>query len=190
MCRFPRLAAALLLVSLTAPGWAATFRGVTVPDAVKVEGKDLRLQGLGLRKKLVFSVYVGALYLAMPTSDGDAALRAEEPKRVALFMLRTVSGKDMRAALEEGIFKNAQERMGSLKPRMDKFLALLGEELQNGQRVDFTYLPGKGTELSVDGQARGLVPGKDFMEAFYAIWLGGVPVTADLKKQMLGLSKP
>jgi len=37
--------------------------GVKMPDTVTVEGKTLKLNGMGLRKKVMFKVYVAGLYL-------------------------------------------------------------------------------------------------------------------------------
>jgi len=42
---------------------AAEPAGATLPDPLAVGGKTLKLNGLGLRKKAVFKVYVGGLYL-------------------------------------------------------------------------------------------------------------------------------
>ena len=56
-----------------------THINLTVSDGtVVVDGRTLALQGAGVRKKLVFSVYVGALYLTTATSDGAKAIAADE----------------------------------------------------------------------------------------------------------------
>ena len=165
---------------------AAELAGVRVPDTVTVEGHALRLQGLGLRKKFFFKVYVGALYLTTPTSDGAAAIRADEPKRISMYFLRDVGGDKLRDAFEEGFFKAAQERLDALRARIDRFLALFPDEVEDGQVVTLTYLPGQGTEVAIAGQVKGVIEGKDFMEALWGIWLGEVPADSRLKKGMLG----
>ena len=55
---------------------AAELAGVTMPDTDTVEGKTLKLNGLGLRKKMVFKVYVAGLYLETPVEGrgGDPRL--------------------------------------------------------------------------------------------------------------------
>ncbi|NTU59503.1 MAG: hypothetical protein HGA98_00410 [Deltaproteobacteria bacterium] len=189
MPRRPALACAALLLALLAlagPSAAATLQGVTYPDSVQVEGKTLKLQGLGLRKKLVFSVYVGALYLTTPTSDAAAAARADEPKRIALKFLRDVDAAAIREAWEDGFFKNAQEKLSTLKPRIDAFLKIAAPDMKKGQELSFTYAPGAGTRVAVNGADRGAVEGRDFAEALFLIWLGDQPPTQDLKKGMLG----
>jgi len=42
---------------------AAELAGAALPDTLAVGGKTLKLNGLGLRKKAVFKVYVGGLNL-------------------------------------------------------------------------------------------------------------------------------
>lgn len=180
--------AAVLIPLLVAAalGGAATLQGASFPDSIQVDGKPLKLQGLGLRKKFVFSVYVGALYLTTPSADGLAAARADEPKRIALRFLRDVDASSIREAFEDGLFKNAQEKLSTLKPRIDAFLKMAAVDVKQGQEVSFTYLPGTGTRVSVAGAEKGVVEGKDFMEALFSVWLGDLPPSPALKKGMLG----
>ncbi|MBI5018162.1 MAG: chalcone isomerase family protein [Deltaproteobacteria bacterium] len=193
MQRTARLAGFALLAACLAaprPGHGLLYQGVNLPLSISAEGKTLKLQGAGLRKKFVFSVYVGALYLTVPTSDASAAVRADEPKRISLTFLRDVDGPKMREAFEEGFFKNSQGRLGALKSRIDAFLAIAAGDVKKGQELAFTYLPGEGVKVTLAGSPRGVVEGKDFMEAVWSIWLGEVPPGAELKKGMLGLAQP
>ncbi|RMG90456.1 MAG: hypothetical protein D6708_08385 [Candidatus Dadabacteria bacterium] len=183
-----RALALVLCLALLAPAaFAAELAGVSLPDTVTVEGQTLKLQGLGLRKKFFFKVYVGALYLATPTSDGNQAARADEPKRITMHFLRDVGADKLKEAFEDGFFKAAQERLDALRPRIDRFLSLFPEEVEEGQAVSLTYLPGKGTQVEIGGEIKGTIEGRDFMEALWLIWLGDAPADADLKKGMLGI---
>lgn len=191
MPTLPRLAALTLAGMLLAagPARALTVEGVNLPLSLQAEGKTLKLQGAGLRKKLVFKVYVGALYLTVPTADAAAAIRADEPKRISLTFLRDVDGKAIRETFQEGLFKNAQERLPALGPRVEAFLRAAGSDVKKGQELAFTYLPGKGTAVTLVGSPRGSVEGRDFMEALWSVWLGDLPPSAELKKGMLGLAR-
>lgn len=166
---------------------AASLKGAEFPDAVQVDGKALALQGLGLRKKAVFSVYVAALYLTAPTSDADAAIAADEPKRIAMRFLRDVGAKPMEEAFRDGFFKNAQDRLDRLGPRLDTLVRFFAEGVKEGEEVTLTYRPGKGVAVAFSGAEKGVIEGADFMEALWAVWLGAVPADHDLKKGMLGL---
>src|SRR6185312_5065713 len=83
-------AAAVLLFSLWV-GSAATAAarecdGVSFPEHVQARGQTLTLNGLGLRKATIFGikVYVGALYVAHPTSDAAAILTSRDPVQIEL----------------------------------------------------------------------------------------------------------
>ncbi len=175
----------VLLLAGAAP--AAQLAGVDVPDTVQVQGHTLRLQGAGVRKKFFFKVYVGALYLANPSSDAGRAVTADEPKRISMFFVRSVGEDKLRNAFEEGFFKAAQERLDTLRERIDRFLGLFAGGVRKGEAVHLTYLPGTGTVVSVGDREQGTIPGRDFMEALWGIWLGEVPADHGLKKAMLGI---
>jgi len=69
------LAAALVVSAASPLGTAALageLAGATLPDTLKAGEKTLKLNGLGLRKKAVFKVYVGGLYLLTARGLGTA----------------------------------------------------------------------------------------------------------------------
>jgi hypothetical protein len=100
------LLAVAIVVSFSAH--AATLAGVTMPDTAPVAGKTLRLNGLGLRTKVFFKIYVGGLYLENPTRDAAKAISADETKRVVMhFLYKKVTAKQLSEAWEEGFHDNA-----------------------------------------------------------------------------------
>ena len=188
ICRL--FATILVLVALTVSAGAVTVQGVNVPEQVQVDGKALRLQGAGMRKKLMVSVYVGALYLATPTRDAASAIHADEPKRISMVFVRDVDGSSLKEAYDEGFSKNAKGQVAALQPKIDTLMKLAAVDVTKGQEVSFTYLPGVGTQVAVGGAVKGTIEGHDFMEALWSVWLGDSPPTKDLKAAMLGLAKP
>ena len=61
--------AVLVPSTLNLPAHAAELAGATLPDTLSTGDKSLKLNGLGLRKKAMFKVYVGGLYLESPSKD-------------------------------------------------------------------------------------------------------------------------
>lgn len=174
-----------------AVAWSATVvharevSGVSLPEVVSIEGRELQLNGMGVRKeKALIKVYVIGLYLEKPTQDARTAIMTDEAKRIVLQMLRDVSREDFVLALETGMMSNSGPAMPTLRARLD----LLEQALpapKKGNVLDLTYLPGTGTLLR--GQGRELmIPGKDFSDALLAIWLGSKPVSGSLKRELLG----
>jgi len=74
----------------SAPAGAVEIEGVKLADTATVAGRDLVLNGAGLRKRLLFDVYVASLYLPAKVSAAAAVLKAE-PRRVRIDMLREVA---------------------------------------------------------------------------------------------------
>lgn len=70
--------------------------------------------------------------------------------------------------------------------RIDKHNALY-RDVQPKDRYSLTYLPGKGTELALNGEPLGTIEGADFARALYAMWLGDKPMNASFKRQLLDL---
>ena len=172
---------------LVAAGAAAMeLAGVTLPDTHSINGTTLRLNGMGVRKKLFVKVYVGGLYLATPSHDAAAIIAADEPKEVAMHFLYSKVGKDkLVEAWREGFAANSAANLPALQARLDEFCALW-PDMKSGEEAFITYLPGTGTTLGLYGKQVGVIPGKDFADAMFAVWLGAKPADAGLKAGMLG----
>ena len=52
--------------------------------------------------------------------------------------------------------------------------------------MSLTYLPGTGVQVEFKGDVKGVVPGADFAQALFRIWLGPSPPNAGLKEGLLG----
>lgn len=178
------LCAALLVAG---PALGREVAGREVPDSISVGGTALRLNGAGLRRATMFhvKVYVGALYLAAPTKDADAAVRADEPKTVHMRFLRGVGRDKIMDAFREGFEKNSPADAKALQPGLDRVAAILPAELKEGSELTVTYAPGTGTTVaSASGEVT--VEGKPFADAMFRNWLGPNPADDDLKKDLLG----
>jgi hypothetical protein len=162
---------------------ARDLADVTMPAVVKTDGRILARNGIGVGKKLFVHVYVIGLYLEKKTTNAQTAIRSDEGKRIALTMLRNVSRQQFVQAVEKGMIRNSGVPMPALRARLD----LLEHALPNlnaGDVLDFTYLPGSGTV--VRGQGRELkIPGKDFADALLSVWLGTQAESSTLRHDLL-----
>lgn len=166
---------------------AREFKGVTFSDTETIGSATVKLVGIGLRKKLIISVYLGALYLENPTNDAPQVIASDQAKRVVLrFIYNGVGAKDLVNAWNEGFQKNASDKIPSLKEQIATFFGYFTEPVKSGETIVVTYLPGKGTEVAVKNTVKGTIPGKEFMEALFSVWFGKNPPSGDLKKGMLG----
>ena len=165
---------------------AKECKGVNFPDQAQVEGSNLMLNGLGLRQAtmLKVSVYVAALYTAKPSGDPNAILGSDSPKELILQFVRDVGADDLRKGWEEGFEKNAKGQLPALKERIETFKGWTAD-IKTGQRLTFVLKPGVGTQVDVNGTAKGTIKGDDFAKALLAIWLGDPP-NPEIKSGLLG----
>ena len=163
----------------------ASLSGVTLPDSQQVAGKSLVLNGLGLRSKMMVKVYVAGLYLEQKSSDPNAIMASPGAKKIIMHFLYHPSKSQMVDAFQEGFQDNSPDAMKTMKPDIDKLLNAL-QDLKSGDEMVFTYVPGTGTAMAINGQDKVTIAGQPFEQALLSVWLGPKPPTIDIKKGMLG----
>ncbi|MCP3143752.1 chalcone isomerase family protein [Pyxidicoccus xibeiensis] len=180
------LSAVALSLLLAAPAFAKDVAGVKYPETATVEGKELKLNGVGLRTKMVFKVYTAGLYVENPSQDGAKIISADEIKRVRMYMLRDLDKKTITDAIGDAFKKNAGSKLAELQPKLDQFNSGV-TDVKKGDELILTYVPGQGTRVqSAKGGQTITVEGKDFADALFSVFVGKSPVDGDLKDGMLG----
>ncbi len=181
------LSLAVVMFVLASMGslYAASLAGVTMPDTAQVGGKSLVLNGMGIRSKYMVKVYVAGLYLEQKSSDANAIIKADAPKQVVMHFLHGVTKSQMADGFTESFNDNSPDAMKTMKPDIDRVLAAQ-QALNSGDEMAFTYVPGTGTTMSVNGQSKLTIAGPEFAQVMMAVWLGPKPPTADVKTGMLG----
>jgi hypothetical protein len=182
----PRFTALLIALTLALPLLAATLAGVKLDDSTAVNGQSLVLNGVGLRKKLFIKVYVGALYLPAKQSNPATVLATDQPRRMVMHFLYSVSKNQMADAWDEGLKQNTPNASAEVQTAF-KTLSSWMEPIPSGNRLVLTYIPGTGTAVEVNGKAKGTLPGKATADAIVATWIGPDPAPgADFKSAVLG----
>jgi dihydroorotate dehydrogenase len=177
-------AGALWLAAVTAAP-AGEVAGVKMENATTVEGKTLQLNGMGLRKKVIFKVYVAGLYLESRSKEASIIISSEQIKSMRLHILRNLSGSELAAAISDAFWMNVMSPRSAFEARLQELTTMFSSVVV-GDVITLTYVPVKGTMFTAKGQQKGVIEGKDFADALFAVWLGDNPVQADLKKALLG----
>ena len=169
---------------------AAEVAGVKLEDSVKVAGKELKLNGAGVRVRIVVKVYVLGLYLTEKKDTTAGVLDAPGPRRFTLTMMREVTGDELGQAFMAGITANTD------KAERSKFvnqLAQFGDAFVNipqakkGDTVTVDWVPDTGTVMFFNGKQQGEpMKGIAFYNAILKIWLGEKAVDSSLKPALLG----
>jgi len=184
MRRIAYVALAGLLLGLLA--YAGEMEGVTFPDKIAVGTANLTLNGLGIRTKMFFKIYIGALYLPAKESDPAKILATDGPKQLVMhFLYKEVSKEKLVEGWDDGFKNNSGDKVAALKDQIAKFDGFWSE-MKKGDVAVMTYVPGQGTKVEIKGQEMGVIEGKEFAQALFAIWIGPKPPTEDLKKGLLG----
>lgn len=167
------------------PASAGELAGVSMSDSTKVGDHTLVLNGMGLRKKAIFKVYVAGLYLPKQQQDEAKILSTDSPRKLEMEFLRSV-GKDSLVGAWNDCLSASGASSSSLKEDFEK----LGSWMQDVKALDrmvFTYEPGKGLSLTVKGAKAGEIKGKPFADALFGCWIGKAPPSEDFKAGLLGL---
>jgi hypothetical protein len=182
----------LLALVLIASGMTASaqvkINGVQVEKTISVDGKNLVLNGAGMREKLWFDLYVGALYLESKSSNGSALTTADQAMAITLDITDDLVTQDaMVDAVQDGFDESCSSKeRKAIKKEIDDFIKLFSDQIVKGDHFVLAYMPGKGTMVSKNGKALGTIKGMNFKKGLFGIWLGEDPVDDELKEGMLG----
>ena len=177
----------LAALGIAANAAALDVAGTAVADTASVDGKPLVLNGAGLRKRMIFSIYVASLYLPGKATTRNAVL-AQAPRRIRLDVLRNLSADQLIDALASGIRDNVPpDAMAALAVPMGEMAAIMKSfgQAREGSVITLDFVDG-ATVVGVNGESRGTIAGEPFNDALTKIWIGDHPVSRDLAKAMLG----
>lgn len=179
-----------LACSLALPAVAAEINGVKFADTVKVGGSDLKLNGLGMRTKVVFKVYAAGLYLTEKKTTPADILAVQGPRRVTLVMMRDLTSDEFGQAFMTGLNNNlSQAEKTKIVSQISKFGEMFAsiESLKKGDVLNIDWIPASGTQTELNGKKIGeTVPDVAFYNAILRIWIGDKPADSSLKPALLG----
>lgn len=187
-----RFAPAVLALSLAAsarasPADAVRIDTVTFAGSLTAGNTPMRLLGAGVfRWGFFLKVYAAALYVADGPNGGfDPA--ADVARRLELTYLVPVD-RGALAHAANGILSGnyTAQALAPLRERIER-LHHAFVNLHAGDRAALTYVPGRGTEFTLNGRPIVRIEGADFARAYFSIWLGERPADAGLRRKLLGM---
>lgn len=183
-------ALALPLAAATAPPSASAGQEVSVgpfrfPRAMERDGARFVLEGAGLfRWARVVKVYAAAHFVG--EGAAGAPLDADAPRRLEIAYHVSIDAEDFGKAADALLAEShPPEAIAALRPRLDR-LHESYYDVKEGDRYALTYLPGRGTELALNGRRLVVIEGADFARAYFGIWLGARPIDEGLRDRLLG----
>lgn len=174
-----------VVLAMSAHAEMRSIEGVDFDTDLAVHDQSFTLQGVGLlRYRIVFRAYVGALYLG-GEYEVDDLWSEDVPMRLELEYFWAIDGDEFGPAavpyLKDNLTDAAYQR---IKDRAEQLSALY-QDVEPGDRYALTYIPGRGTELALNGDALGVIEGNDFAVAYFQVWLGESPISTSFRDQLL-----
>jgi len=165
---------------------AREIEGVEIVEQIEILDTQLELNGVGVRSKFFFNIYIGALYLTK-NAQQLTDIKEGEAWRVSMhFLYDEVTGKDLVDAWNDGFeSNNTQAELSRYADQIKQFNGLF-KTVRNGEVITVNYDPATGTSVAFNGKIAGIVEGSSFAQVLLKIWLGSSPADERLKAAMLG----
>jgi len=150
--------------------------------AAEVGCQKLRLVSCGVRDTLWIDHYAAGLYLPKGQSAQSVQDEVQDEKRPKAVQLKIINAR----YLPEDI---PQKWRGALKSEMKHEpmvrVRQAYDRLSDGDVVTFSYLPGKGMTMQVNGRTVTRTPGDAVIDSILKAWAGKDPVTGKLHRLAL-----
>jgi hypothetical protein len=188
------LSSILLLLLLPTQLMALTIDGYEIPQIIPATSQHAELKLNGASMRILYGVvdtYIGKLYVENPATDADTLIEADEYKRMVFkVVLKRVSGRRIAKAMYDALQLNVtREEAGLLEQRLQLLVTMFDSSLKKGQESYLEWVPSQGSRIVLNGNVKGIIPGKDFYDAIMKIWIGDNPVGSTFKRQVLGLEE-
>ncbi|WUR13338.1 chalcone isomerase family protein [[Empedobacter] haloabium] len=188
--KFLTAAAVLLATALSHSAFAADVAGIRFDDTATVGGQVLKLNGAGVRTKIVFKVYALGLYLPEKKTAVADVLATQGARRIQIVSMRDLTSDEFGDAFMKGLNSNTDQAertrfLPQTKTFGEMFASLSG--LKKGDVLLVDWVPGTGTVCTLNGRKIGeTVQDVAFYNAILRIWLGENPADNSLKGKLLG----
>lgn len=161
----------------------ACLTGACFAPKVIIDNLELSRRGIALFEYYRFDVYTAAFF-AEPDVDSIEKALADRPKYLVLEYHRSLEKQNIIDNSEHILAQNKEINLTLVKPGFDQLYKLY-RDVKPGDRYSLLYVPGKGTTLFFNGQTQGTVPGFEFHQACFGIWLSKFSVDKDFTQALL-----
>lgn len=165
--------------------YAFTIDSINFDDTTNIEGKNLILNGVGIRKAtfLRIKVYYGALYLTEKSHDQNTFLKTTDPKKIVMHFVRDVSKEDLKKTYKLAFLGANKDSYIPMLPMFENFNEQF-HDMKKGQRMTFTFLV-DGVILSTPQKTFQKIGDEQFSRGLLNMWFIN-PLDKDLTKSLLG----
>lgn len=158
---------------------AADIAGYNLPDSLQRFDSVYSLSGCGLREFLFSDIYLLGMYL--PLNHGDVSEIADAGVG-KIFLLEVLYD----GTLPDDIPDLWREPLAEqLSTEMLEILQHHYDQIESGDRIEFSYQPSHGEELRINDEVIVEEQERELIPALLELWLGDDPVSGNLKRLLL-----
>lgn len=162
-----------------------------MPESLEADDQTLVLNGAGFRRVLFMEPYAAGLYLKSAATDGSALMTADEPMILRLYFRAPMSRRMMVRSLYNGMVDAAESLQwdfSRVEQRFDRLADSFANDIDQGDIIEFRYIPGRGTRVVRNGRTQSVIDGLDFKAVFFGVWLNEKkPVDRGLRASLIGI---
>lgn len=178
------IAGTVLCLQATAAPTTSKFDATT-----QLGGSTLQLNGKGTRVRLVFKAYDMGLYTTKRVTTAADLFALAGPKRLQFTALRELPGTELGRLFLRGISDNTpSQQLTRHTLATTRLIEIFSgkPKLMPGDTFTMDFVPGKGTQFYIQGQAQGEPVGDDeFFTFVLRIWFGSSPADTNLRDALL-----
>jgi len=168
--------------------WAAEVQGIQFVDEIAVAGKNLQLQGIGIRRKtfLKIKVYAAGLYLSKKVEDKtqESILNLEGPKFLRMVFIYQPSKEQMIDSWKEAFKNTFKDETAQFQSSIDELLEQM-EDMKKHDELSFLFHDFNKVDITVKGVLKKTIHAPGFAKALLSIWFVNAEDT-DLKDGLRG----
>ena len=165
----------------------STISASEIPKTIEFEGNTLVLNGQGTRVVFFMKVYEGSLYLQTKNSNADEIVKSNSPMAIRIDVTsEMVTADAMKKALSEGLEKSTNNNTSNISNEIKQLASSFNSSVISGDFYEFIFIPEIGIHVLKNKELVEIIPGIDFKQAFFGIFLSDNPIQKNLKKAMLG----
>ena len=177
----------LVLFLVCTAGLPTAVASAGGPKTLKLGQLELHRNGSGVRKKGLLSLYEASLYLTASQSHARTIIEADQPMAIRIQIISGfVSQSNLLEALNEGFQKATGGDTRAIAAQIQNLQDCLSDPINKNDVVVLSYIPGSGVLVHRNGEQKGIIPGLEFKQALFAIWLSDQPADAGLRTALLG----
>ncbi len=160
-----------------------------VPPPLLAQTESLQLNGIAIHSKLRRDIYIGALYVTVPSGNADDLMQSEQHKRLVLRVLasRWTDRSFQQHWTQALLINNDEEALATHAESIIRFTEVIGGDLQSGDEVVIDKPMAGPMTLAVNGVELFSLAQKQnsFFRLLLSGWIGPRPPASNFKRDIL-----